>query len=152
MRIVVNCPPCSSPTFTSTSTARCANRRCESSRRPPDEIRVAIEHLGAERIGHGTTLLQDPSVLDLVVERRVVIEACVTSNVHTGAIARAADHPLPRWLELGVRACICCDNTLLSDTNAREECARVRAIPGMTDELVARAVANGHAGAFARGA
>jgi adenosine deaminase len=118
--------------------------------RPPDEIRVAIERLGADRIGHGTTLLEDPAVLDLVLERRTVIEACVTSNVHTGAIARAAEHPLPRWLELGVRACICCDNTLLSDTNAREERDRARAIPGMTDELIARAVQHGHAGAFRR--
>jgi len=118
--------------------------------RPPDEIRVAIEYLGADRIGHGTTLLQDASVLDLVLERRTVIEACVTSNVHTGAIARAAEHPLPRWLELGVRACICCDNTLLSHTDARQERDRARAIPGMTDGLVARAIANGHAGAFRR--
>jgi adenosine deaminase len=118
--------------------------------RPPDEIRVAIEQLGADRIGHGTTLLHDPSVLELVLERRTMIEACVTSNVHTGAIARSADHPLPRWLELGVRACICSDNTLLSDTNARRETERVRAIPGMTDKLVERAVEHGHAGAFAR--
>ena len=89
-------------------------------------------------------------MLDLVLARRIVIEACVTSNVHTGAIARAADHPLPRWLELGVRACICSDNTLLSDTTAREESVRARNIPGMTDSLLERALEHGHAGAFPR--
>lgn len=118
--------------------------------RPPSEIRTAIEELGAQRIGHGTTLLGDPAVVDLVLERGVTIEACPTSNLHTGVIAQLADHPLPRWLELGVRACICTDNTLLSDVDAVEEHARVRAIPGMTDELLERAIAHGHAAAFPR--
>jgi adenosine deaminase len=116
--------------------------------RPPSEIRTAIEELGAQRIGHGTTLLDDPGVLDLVRDRGVAIEACVTSNLHTGVIRRIADHPLPRWLALGVRACICTDNTLFSEIDAVEEHARARAIPGMTDELLAQAIAHGHAAAF----
>ncbi len=118
--------------------------------RPPSEIRTAIEELGAQRIGHGTTLLDDPAVLERVLERGVAIEACVTSNLHTGVIRQIAEHPLPRWLELGVRACVCTDNTLFSDVDAAQEHARVRAIPGMTDELLARAIAHGHAAAFSR--
>jgi adenosine deaminase len=118
--------------------------------RPPREIADAILRLGAERVGHGTTLLDDPAVLDLVLERGVAIEACVTSNLHVGAIPEVAAHPLPEWLARGVRACVCTDNTLLSRVNAPEEHAAVRAIPGMTDELLARAVENGHASAFRR--
>ena len=118
--------------------------------RPPAEIRTAIEELGAERIGHGTSLLDDPDVADLVRERGVILEACVTSNWHVGAIARIEDHPLPRWLASGVNACICTDNTLLSDVDAPEEHRRVRDIPGMSDELMARAIACGHRGAFRR--
>ena len=116
--------------------------------RPPSEIRTAIEVLFAQRIGHGTTLLDDPDVVELVRSRGVTIEACVTSNLHTGVIREIADHPLPRWLALGVRACICTDNTLFSDVDAIEEHARARSIPGMTDELVDRAIAYGHAAAF----
>ena len=89
--------------------------------RPPAEIREAIELLHAQRIGHGTTLLQDRDVLDLVLERGVVIEACLTSNVHTGVIASQAEHPLPQWLGRGVRDCLCTDNTLLSATDAPAE-------------------------------
>lgn len=114
------------------------------------EIHVAVTALFAERIGHGTTLLDDPEIVELVVERGIVIEACPTSNVHTGAIARVAAHPLPRWLELGVRACVCPDNTLLSAVTSREEHARARAIPGMTDPLLEIAIANGHGAAFRR--
>lgn len=118
--------------------------------RPPSEIRTAIEELGAQRIGHGTTLLDDPAVADLVRDRGIVIEVCVTSNLHTGVIRRVADHPLPRWLELGVRACVCTDNTLFSDTDSVAEHARARSIPGMTDALLEQAIAHGHAAAFNR--
>lgn len=119
--------------------------------RPPEEIRIAIEALGATRIGHGTTLLDDEATVELVVGRGVMIEACPTSNVHTGVIARATDHPLPRWLEAGVRVCVCADNTLLSATNAREEMERVAGMPGMDARKVAAVIASGHAGAFRRG-
>lgn len=119
--------------------------------RPAEEIRIAIERLHAQRIGHGTTLLEDASVVDLVLARGVVIEACPTSNVHTGVIPSVEGHPLPQWLARGIRACINTDNTLLSDVSAREEHARVARIPGMTDALLARAIATGHAARFERG-
>lgn len=118
--------------------------------RPPAEIRGAIERLHAQRIGHGTSLLDDASVLDLVLEREVTIEACPTSNVHTGAIPELAAHPLPRWLALGVKACINTDNTLLSAVDSRTEHERARQIPGMSDDLLLQAIAYGHEATFPR--
>ena len=118
--------------------------------RPPAEIRVAIEVLHAQRIGHGTTLLDDDAVLDLVLDRGVTIEACPTSNWQVGVIPDLGAHPLPRWLERGVQACVNTDNTLLSQTDGPEEHRRARAIPGMTDALLDQAIAWGHAAAFAR--
>lgn len=119
--------------------------------RPADEIRVAIETLHAQRIGHGTTLLDDPRVVDLVRERGVTIEACPTSNVHTGVINAVERHPIARWLELGVKACVNTDNTLLSAVDAPEEYRRAARIDGMTPELLARATEYGHAAKFVRG-
>jgi adenosine deaminase len=116
--------------------------------RPPEEIARAVTLLGAQRIGHGTTLLEDPKVVELVLERCVTVEACLTSNLHTGAIARLEDHPLGRWLALGVRACINTDNTLFSATDAPSEHRLAAALPGMTPALLARAIANGHAAGF----
>jgi len=118
--------------------------------RPPGEIRTAIELLHAQRIGHGTTLLDDPSVLTLVIDRGVTIEACPTSNMHVGAIDSIKDHPLPHWLRKGVKVCVCTDNTLLSAVDAGEELRRAANIPGMSPQLLEQAVHNGHEAAFSR--
>jgi adenosine deaminase len=119
--------------------------------RPPQEIRIAVEHLHAQRIGHGTTLLDDLSVVELVCARGVTIEACPTSNVHTGVIPCVEEHPLARWLTLGVRVCVNTDNTLLSAVDAPEELRRARTIPGVDDAALLRLVEFGHAAAFRRG-
>ena len=118
--------------------------------RPAREIRDAITLLGAQRIGHGTTLAEDPRTLELVIERQVVIEACLTSNLHTGAIAAIDEHPLPGWLTSGVRATINTDNTLLSAIDAPHEYRRAACLPEMTAEAVAGCATAGHAAAFRR--
>ena len=118
--------------------------------RPPAEIRVAIESLHAQRIGHGTTILDDPDVVTLVRERGVVIEACPTSNVHTGIIASVADHPMSTWIDQGLRVCINPDNTLFSRTDAGAERQRCLSIPGMTEERILATDVVGHAAAFTR--
>ena len=66
--------------------------------RPPSEIAVAVSELSADRIGHGVTLMDDPRVLELVLNAGVTIEACSSSNVHTGVIQAVSEHPIRRGL------------------------------------------------------
>jgi adenosine deaminase len=116
--------------------------------RSPEEIRIAIEELGAQRIGHGTTLLLDESVVELVVERGVTLEACVTSNVHTGVISETLEHPVGLWLERGIQVAICTDNTLFSDVSLPQELARVERIAGVGESGVATLVKMSRAAIF----
>jgi len=116
--------------------------------RPPEEIAFAVEYLHAQRIGHGTTLLEDRAVVDLVVDRGVVMEACPTSNVHTGVIDRLEDHPVREWLKEGVRACICTDNTFFSDVDLPSELDRVSRALGLTGAEKTILLSHGRAGAF----
>jgi adenosine deaminase len=118
--------------------------------RPPSEIREAVELLHAQRIGHGTTLLEDPAVTDLVRDHGVTIEACLTSNLHTGAVEELAAHPLPRLLNGGVKVTVCTDNTLFSDVDAPGEYRRAAALPGLDATAVEALAAFGHAAAFPR--
>ncbi|MBM4390046.1 MAG: hypothetical protein FJ090_02900 [Deltaproteobacteria bacterium] len=114
--------------------------------RPPAEIAVAIEVLGAHRIGHGTSILDDETVVDLALRRGVTLEACPTSNMHTGVVPSVAAHPLQAWLRRGLRACVNTDNTLLSDVTSPEEHRRC----GLSEADLAVVIAHGHAAAFNR--
>lgn len=118
--------------------------------RPAREIGVAIDELHAQRIGHGCTVLDDQGLTERVIAREIVLEACITSNVQTGAVASIATHPLARWLKRGIKACINTDNTYLSQTSASEEHRRALSVEAMTPDLVALARQHGHAAAFRR--
>lgn len=118
--------------------------------RPPDEIREAIERLHAQRIGHGTTLLDDPAVVELVLRRGVTIEACPTSNLQTGVVSDLAAHPLAGMLARGLRVTVCTDNTLFSAVDAPGEYRRAAAIQGVGPAGLAALAAFGHAAAFPR--
>ena len=54
----------------------------------PQNIRDAIEILGAERIGHGIAAIHDEKLMDLLIERQIPLEICPTSNLRTGALAK----------------------------------------------------------------
>ncbi len=114
--------------------------------RPPAEIFTAIDLLGAQRVGHGTTILDDEHVVDLAIRRGVTLEACPTSNVHTGVVASVDAHPLKAWLRRGLRACVNTDNTLLSNVTSPEELRRC----ALSDNELAAVLAHGHAAAFRR--
>lgn len=81
----------------------------------------AIRVLGAERIGHGIRVLEDPAVTALARERRVVFEVCVTSNYHSGVIPTPSAHPLPRMINLGLNVTLNSDDPSISGINLTHE-------------------------------
>ena len=93
--------------------------------RSPREIINAIMYLDVDRIGHATTLLDDPVAVDLIRERKIVVEACPTSNVHTGIFDSVADHPIRKWIQNEVMVSVCADNTLMSRTTTKKEVERL---------------------------
>lgn len=68
----------------------------------------------AQRIGHGTRIVEDQRVLDEVIDRRVTLESCVSSNVQTKAVQKIEDHPIKKLFDLGVRIVPCTDNPTVS--------------------------------------
>ena len=68
----------------------------------------------AQRIGHGTRIMEDPGVLQEVIDRRVPLEICVTSNVQTQAAKDFESHPIKKLFDLGVRTVPCTDNPTVS--------------------------------------
>ncbi|GAA1747100.1 adenosine deaminase [Aeromicrobium alkaliterrae] len=89
----------------------------------PQTIWDALEHLGAERIGHGIAAAQDPALMAHLAERQIALEVCPTSNVCTGAVPSLADHPLPQLVAAGVPVTISSDDPPMFSTTLLQEYA-----------------------------
>ena len=88
---------------------------------PASNVMEAITQLGAERIGHGVRVLEDPSITALARELQTVFEVCVTSNYQSGVIPALSVHPLPRMLSLGLNATINTDDPSISQITLSDE-------------------------------
>jgi adenosine deaminase/aminodeoxyfutalosine deaminase len=64
-------------------------------------IRAALE-IGAERIGHGISAIEDAALMRELRERNIPLEICITSNLVTGVVKRVEDHPVRRLFDAGV--------------------------------------------------
>lgn len=110
-------------------------------------VREAIE-AGAVRIGHGVRALEDPSVVQQLVERQITLELCPTSNLNTGIFASYEEYPLRRLMEAGVRVSINTDNMTVSNTTLRREWDHMIRAFRLTDEEIAKIVSDTQKAAF----
>lgn len=90
----------------------------------PESIRGAIHRCGANRIGHGTRLFEDASLLGYVRDRRIPLEVCLTSNVQTRVSPTYADHPLTQYVAQGLVVTLNTDNRLMSGVSLTDEYVR----------------------------
>ncbi len=87
----------------------------------PQTIWDAINLLGAERIGHGTSAVQDPALLVYLAEHHIPVEVSPTSNIATRAVATFAEHPLRAMVEAGVPVSINSDDPPMFSTTLTAE-------------------------------
>ncbi|MFT3945049.1 MAG: adenosine deaminase [Ancrocorticia sp.] len=90
----------------------------------PDNVRLAVTELGAERIGHGVRAAEDPSLMELLADRGVTLETALTSNVQTSASPSLAEHQIHALLTAGVRVTLNTDNPTTSHTTLSCEYTR----------------------------
>jgi adenosine deaminase len=114
----------------------------------PSHVSDAVDKLGADRIGHGVSAVEDPRVLSMLAERGTLVEICLSSNVHTGAVRSLAEHPLTLLDDAGVRVALATDNTFFSDTTLDREYALAATEAGADRGLLERSVVASAAGAF----
>jgi aminodeoxyfutalosine deaminase len=89
----------------------------------PETVWDAIRLLGAERIGHGTSAVTDPDLLEHLAESGIVLEVCPTSNVATRAVDTLDEHPLRTFVEAGVPVTINSDDPPMFGTTLNGEYA-----------------------------
>jgi adenosine deaminase len=107
----------------------------------------ALQWCGAERLGHGVRIVDDIEVApdgeirlgplaSYVRDRRVPLEMCPTSNVHTGAVPSIEDHPIDLLRRLRFRVTVNTDNRLMSGVTISDEFATLSRVFGFgLDEM-----------------
>jgi adenosine deaminase len=91
----------------------------------------AVQFCNAERLGHGVRIVDDITEVDgryelgrlahFIRDRRIPLEVCPTSNVHTGAATSIAEHPIELLRKLRFRVTINTDNRLMSGISLSSE-------------------------------
>jgi len=111
-------------------------------------VREAVHVCGAHRIGHATRLFEDESLSQYVNDRRIALEICLTSNVHTRAAESYAMHPMRQYFDRGMNVVLNTDNRLMSGTTLTGEYMHAADELHFTFDDLAQVAMNGFASAF----
>jgi adenosine deaminase len=114
----------------------------------PDSVRQAILDLGANRIGHAVHAVDDPSLMDLIVENEIGIEANLTSNVQTSTVQDYISHPLRSFLEYGLCGTINTDDPRISRIDLQYEYEIAAPAAGLSVDQIHQAQRNALKTAF----
>ena len=96
-----------------------------------------LDALHADRLGHGIRSVEDPAVLQRVVDSGVALEVCPVSNVALGVYATVEEVPVRDLLEAGVPVALGADDPLLFGSRLAGQYAVVRAAHGFDDATLA---------------
>ena len=102
----------------------------------PAHVDDVLEHLHPDRLGHGVRSVEDPRVLERVVEEQVALEVCPASNVSLGVFARPEDVPLRALVEAGATVALGADDPLLFRSRLVAQYAAAREL-GFDDDALA---------------
>ena len=87
----------------------------------PQTVWEALRDLGAERIGHGTSAVQDPELVAHLAEHGVPLEVCPTSNIATRAVDRLENHPIRQMYDAGITVTVNSDDPPMFGTTLNRE-------------------------------
>lgn len=125
-----------------------------------ESIWQAIQWCGAHRIGHATHLLEDlifdennklagfGDLAQYVLDKRIPLEICLLSNVHTGAVDKIENHPFGILFKEKFRVTINTDDRLMSDTTMTKEFLTAIKYFGLTLDDVEKITINSMKSAF----
>ncbi|WP_424831078.1 adenosine deaminase [Ruegeria sp.] len=87
----------------------------------PESVRDAIRDLGVERVGHGVRAIEDPDLVNELVDRGITLEVCPGSNVVLGLFPGFDAHPIAKLRDAGVKVTVSTDDPPFFHTTMRRE-------------------------------
>ena len=102
-----------------------------------EAVEETLDALDPERLGHGVRSVEDPRVLDRVVEAGVTLEVCPASNVALGVFGSPAAVPLRQLLAAGTTVALGADDPLIFGARLADQYASARTDHGLDDAALA---------------
>jgi len=93
----------------------------------PENIKIAVERARIDRIGHGTSAIQDPEVVELLRDRHVTVEMCPTSNERLKYVKSYREHPIFDLDAAGIAVTVNSDDPTFFGLNLTDEVSRLMA-------------------------
>ncbi len=113
----------------------------------PDAIREALA-IGAERIGHALSAIQDPALIAELNASRTPLELNPTSNVRTGVCPSFAAHPLRRYFDAGLLVSLNSDDPAFFGSDLANEYLLAHTQQGFTRDELRQLAANSITSSF----
>ena len=107
----------------------------------PEGIWGAL-NIGAERLGHALSAIDDPELMSVLAERQIPLEICVSSNLRTSCCARLEDHPLRRYFDAGLLVTLNSDDPALFLSDLEDEYGIAQESFGFTPEHLRELASN----------
>ncbi len=94
----------------------------------PPSVQGALERLQADRLRHGIRAVEDPGLLQEIVDRRTVLDVCPISNLRTRVVHSLQEHPLPKLAAVGALCSISTDDPAMFGTDLSKDCGAAVAL------------------------
>jgi adenosine deaminase len=101
---------------------------------PSTQIWEAIRNLEAARIGHGTSAVDDTPLQELLKQKGIALEMCITSNFQTGAWSDERHHPIGELYRRGVPVTLNSDDPFIQNSDLTDEYVKAVSYFGFTLE------------------
>lgn len=113
----------------------------------PDTVRDAMD-FGAQRIGHGHHIYDDPELVRRAIREGVTIEVCPTSNIQCMTQPSYGLHPAKKLLDMGLNVTINTDNMTFAGVDLEAEYGHCLGEMGFTPEDLVKMSENSIRAAF----
>lgn len=113
-----------------------------------ENIAIAVSQLGAQRIGHGVRLQENPQFLQEIADKHIPLEFCPISNLQTKAVAEWSLYPIVSYMEQGIHITVNTDNLTVSQTSLTKELMTLQERCGLSDQAIVQLQRNAASAIF----
>lgn len=113
---------------------------------PAEYVWEALNLLDVDRIDHGNRCLEDPKLVQELVDRQMVLTVCPLSNLKLCVVNDMKQHPLKRMLDLGLNVTVSSDDPAYFGGYMNDNFIAVSDALGLTEAEIGKLNGNALAG------